>query len=127
VSEALVVHQLGKGEDADRQAFEAFVTEFAAAVPDLRFDVESTVAEGDEVVVHLTVSGTPQKPVGALRPTGESFTADAFHRYRIEDGRIAEAWLLPNGMGIVAQLGLLPDSPVKVVRLVVGRIVSRIR
>jgi hypothetical protein len=46
-----------------------------------------------------------------LAPTGKSFTITYAWFCRIADGRIAEVWSLPNGLGLLQQLDALPEPP----------------
>lgn len=122
----LAVHGLGAGVDRTRDEFAEFHRGLLEAVPDLEHVVEDIVAEGDTVVAYVTVRGTPERQYGALAPTGESFESVGFQKYRIEDGTIAEVWVLPNAMGMLRQLGIFPDSPGKVLRLVFGALKGRL-
>lgn len=122
----LVVHGLGAGVDRTRDEFAAFHGGLLDAVPDLEHVVEDVVAEEDQVVAYVTIRGTPERQYGALAPTGESFESVGFQKYRIEDGTIAEVWVLPNAMGMLRQLGIFPDSPGKVLRLMAGALKGRL-
>lgn len=121
-----VAHHLGASRDRDRDAFREFHGGLLAAVPDLTHAIEDVVADGDDLVLYLTVSGTPERQYGALAPTGESFEGPCFQKYRVEDGRVAELWALPNAMGMLRDLGIFPDSPGKMLRLMVGAIRGRL-
>lgn len=122
----LVVHGLGAGVDRTRSEFADFHGGLLDAVPDLNHDIEDIVAEGDRVVASVTIRGTPERQCGALAPTGKTFESVGFQQYRIEDGRIAEVWVLPNAMGMLRQLGIFPDSPGKVLRLMAGALKARL-
>lgn len=58
--------------------------------------------------------------------TGETFETASMHVFRVEDGRIHEQWQLADALGMLQQLDLLPDSPGKVARLVLGRVKGRL-
>lgn len=123
----LVVHQLAAETDlVGRDEFAAFERDFREAVPDMRQTITQSVAEGEYVAALLRVQGTPEKPFQALRPTGKSFDVPGFQLYRLEDGRVAEVWVLINAVGVMQQLDLLPDSPGKVLRLVLGQVKQRL-
>ena len=122
----LVVHGIGAGVDRTREEFLGFHAGLLDAVPDLEHVVEDVLVEGDRAVAYVTVRGTPERRYGALAPTGESFDSVAFQRYRIADGRIAEVWVLPNAMGMLRQLGIFPDSPGKLLRLLFGALKGRL-
>lgn len=57
-------------------------------VQDQRFQVHSTLADGDRVAVELTWSAELKVPLGKLTP-GERMTAHCGFFFRIENGRIA--------------------------------------
>lgn len=125
----VVVHALGAGVDRTREAFVSFHEGLLAAVPDLDHTVEDVLVDGDRAVARVTIRGTPERQYGALSPTGESFEAAGFQQYRIEDGQIAEVWVLPNAMGMLRQLGTFPDGPGDVLALLFraakGRVLGR--
>lgn len=82
---------------------------------DVVVHVEQSVRSGDRIAAQVTASG---RNVGPLRmgereiaPTGRTFTVPQFGIYRIEDGRVAEAWVLADALGIVEQLDTLPKGP----------------
>jgi predicted ester cyclase len=84
--------------------------------PDMRMSIEHMVAEGDKVVVHWTTSGThlgeftlPGMPVG-LPPSGNRVTFSEVGVYRVENGRIAEAWIQADVMSMLQQVGAIPPS-----------------
>lgn len=122
----LVVHALGAGIERTLEEFAEFHGGLLAAVPDLEHTVEEIVAEKEQVVAYVTIRGTPERQYGALAPTGESFHSVGFQKYRINNGRITEVVVLPNAMGMLRQLGIFPDSPGKVFRLMVGAMKARI-
>lgn len=122
----LVVHALGADVDRTREEFVEFHAGLLEAIPDLEHVVEDVVVEGDGAVAYVTIHGTPEKQYGALAPTGESFDSVGFQRYRIEDGRVAEVWVLPNAIGMLRQLGVFPDSPRKVLRLLFGALKGKL-
>lgn len=120
------LHQLVAGEDHDRASFGAFRAEMHDAMPDFSMTVEDLVVEGDDAVALLRMGGTPEKPLQAVKPTGESFTVHSFHKYRVEDGRIAEAWLMVDAIGTMRQLGLFPPGPRMIIRMMAGKLKRRL-
>lgn len=120
------LHQLVADEDHDRESFAGFREELHDAMPDFSMEIEDLVVEGDDAVALLRMGGTPVKPLQALQPTGESFSVHAFHKYRVEDGRIAEAWLMVDAIGTMSQLGLFPPGPRMVLRLLAGKLKGRL-
>lgn len=125
-TEDLVVHGLGADVDRSREEFVDFHGGLLDAVPDLTHTVTDLVVEDDTVVAYVEIRGTPERQYGALAATGETFDSVGFQKYRIEDGKIAEIWVLPNAMGMLKQLGIFPDSPGKMLRLVAGALKSKL-
>lgn len=82
---------------------------------DTSMTVERSVAVGDEIAAYVTASGCNVGPVRMedreIAPTGHTFSIPQFGHYRIEDGKVAEAWVLADALGIVEQLGNLPTGP----------------
>ena len=63
------------------------------AFPDLTTTIEDLIAEGDRVAVRAVDRGTFDGPFLGMEPTGRTFEITWIDFFRIEDGRLAEAWL----------------------------------
>jgi len=102
---------LGEGshQTRSREVFKAFYRTLRGAFPDIHVTIEDTIAEGDKVVVRLSVQGTHTG--NSLAPaTGRNVTFAAVVIARIADGRIAEAWNSIDQLGILKQVGALPSD-----------------
>ena len=84
------------------------VTLYREAFPDTQFTVHETIASGDRVVSRWTVQGTHTGPLYNLAPTGRRATVAGISVHRVESGKIAEAWVSWDGLGLMQQLGLVP-------------------
>src|SRR5262245_28210360 len=73
--------------------------------PDARENIEDLVAEGDRVAGRHRFRGTQQGPMGPYPPSGKVLTADYLAIYRLQDGRIAEAWAEWDNLSGLTQLG----------------------
>jgi steroid delta-isomerase-like uncharacterized protein len=71
----------------------AAITEQRTAFPDLETTIEDIVAEGDRVAVRAVDRGTFERPFMGMEPTGRRFAITWIDIFRIEDGKLAEAWL----------------------------------
>jgi len=80
-----------------------------ASFPDLHFTVEDMVAEGDKVVYRYTVRGTHQGDFMGIPPTGRQFAVTGIHIYRVGDGKFQEEWENWDMLGLMRQLGVLPQ------------------
>lgn len=102
--EGAVDHHLVFGE-ADDGAMALGWRVLAAA--DIAVNIETVVAADDAVAVRATVTGTHRESLMDLAPTGASFEIACAWFCRIDDERIAEIWSLPDGLGLLRQLGAL--------------------
>lgn len=79
------------------------------AFPDMSITEEDVLAEGDTVVVRQTGSGTHEGPFLEFEATGNSFEVKGVSTWRIEDDRIAESWINLDTLGLLQQLGAIPE------------------
>jgi steroid delta-isomerase-like uncharacterized protein len=77
------------------------------AFPDLKFTVDDTIAERNEVVVHWTAHGTHKGAFLGMPPTNRKVTIDGTSIYRLEGSKIAEAHANWNLATMMAQLGVI--------------------
>jgi steroid delta-isomerase-like uncharacterized protein len=99
----------GTGELRGIEAMKSFIAEYRRAFPDARSTVEDQVAEDDKVVTRWRARGTHQGPLGPLAATGRNFEMDGITVERIAGGKIAEVWVARDDLGVLDQLGLVPD------------------
>lgn len=94
--------EAGPGPEGQKQ----IAGSFRAAFPDLRFEVELVIAEGDYVAARWTASGTHAGPWGDVEPTGRSVAFSGVNIFRFEGGRVAEIWNHRDDLGLREQLGV---------------------
>jgi predicted ester cyclase len=80
------------------------------AFPDLKVNVDLIVAEKDLVAVRWTARGINSGSGNGLPATGKSVKVSGQATFRFVDGRIAEEWATGDTLGIMKQLGLLPQA-----------------
>jgi predicted ester cyclase len=91
-------------------AFRSDVERYFAAFADGRTTIDELVAEDDQVVVRWTTTGLHTGPYGKVPPTGREITMTGVDGYRLEGGRIVEAWSMWDALDTFQQLGLVaPD------------------
>jgi steroid delta-isomerase-like uncharacterized protein len=76
------------------------------AFPDLKFTIDDTIAERNEVVVHWRANGTQKGPFLGMPPTNCKVTVDGTSIYRLEGAQIAEAHANWNLASMMQQLGV---------------------
>jgi steroid delta-isomerase-like uncharacterized protein len=74
--------------------------------PDLKFSIDDTIAERNEVVHHWTARGTHKGQFLGMAPTDRTATISGTSIYRIEGGKIVEQWADWNVMTLMEQLGV---------------------
>jgi predicted ester cyclase len=74
---------------------------------DLRFVVQDEIAESDEVVQLVVMSGRHTGPLMGREPTGKEFAVRHIYIWRIAGDRIVDHWGTRDDLGLLAQLGLL--------------------
>ena len=84
-----------------------FVT-LLAAFPDLHDTLEDVIAEGDRVVVRLTMRATHQAPFWGIAPTGKKIKTTSISIYCIKGKKIVEGWSEGDVLSIFYQLGAKP-------------------
>jgi steroid delta-isomerase-like uncharacterized protein len=96
---------LAPGLDVVKQ----WLTMFAAAFPDGHQVIEDVVAEEDRVVARTTFNGTHQAEMQGIPATGNSVSIPSITIFRMENGKIAEGWLVNDNLGMMQQLGVVPS------------------
>lgn len=81
-----------------------------SAFPDASVSVEDLIAEADRVVARVTSSGTHGGEFMGSPATGKRISVQEVDIFRIENGKIAEAWAAVDFFGMLTQLGLLPSE-----------------
>jgi predicted ester cyclase len=108
LSPDLVEHQYGAaGSGAEAIANLGRAVQAAhRAVPDLTYTVEDHVEVGDRLWARLRAHGTNTGPYFG-DPSGRPVELTVIDVIRVEDGRIAEHWGVPDRFAMMAQTGVL--------------------
>jgi steroid delta-isomerase-like uncharacterized protein len=92
-----------------REGFKEFFTATRTGFPDSQWTVEDMVAEGDKVAAHWTFRGTHRGDYIGIAPTGKHVVVTVTTFYRIADGKIEEIWGDADALGLMQQLGGVPQ------------------
>lgn len=83
---------------------------FPAAFPDLHTALDDIFSAGyDKVAVRWTTRGTRRGDLRGIPPTGRPVAVGAIPILRLADGRVAEGWVNFDALGMLRQLGTIPD------------------
>jgi steroid delta-isomerase-like uncharacterized protein len=80
------------------------------AFPDMRIEIEDQIAEGDKVVTRWVATMTHEGRLGDAAPSGKRVTLTGTTIERFEDGKVVESWRSMDTLGLLRQIGALPDS-----------------
>ena len=87
-----------------------FVGMFRSAFPDIAHSIEDQIAEGDKVVTRLRARATHTGDLMGISPTGKGVTTiEGISIWRIADGKIGECWFNYDALGLMRQLGVIPE------------------
>jgi steroid delta-isomerase-like uncharacterized protein len=93
----------------DRDGVRQLVTMYRSAFPDLQFTVEDQIAEGDTVVTRYTGRGTHKGALPGIPATGKQATVSGIAISRIVGGKDSEEWVNYDALGLMQQLGAIPQ------------------
>src|SRR4051794_368427 len=112
-SPQLVTQVPGSEPMSGIEPFIAYGQGFLRAFPDGHIHRDRTLESGDRVVVEGRFTGTNtgplQTPAGELPATGRPMVLPFADVFRIVDGKIAEHRVYYDTVGMLAQLGLMPE------------------
>lgn len=80
-----------------------------AAFPDLQVTIEDVISEGDKVAVRGAIHGTHRGELMGIPPTGKRVTISLIDINLIENGKIVERWSQADMLGMMQQLGVVPQ------------------
>ncbi len=103
-------HNPMPGGTPDRDGFKQAFRSLHEAFSDLRAINSDLVAEGDRVVALRGFEGTHDGPFMGVAATGKHITLDGIAVFRVVDGRVSERWAVLDVMGLMTQLGLIPEK-----------------
>jgi steroid delta-isomerase-like uncharacterized protein len=63
-----------------------------AGVSDARFEIHDVIAEKDRVAVRLTTHARHTGTFMGVEPSGNDYSIDEIHIFRVEDGKVLEHW-----------------------------------
>lgn len=88
-------------------AAKRWIAPFLASFTDVEMEIKDLIAEGDQVVGRFVCSGTHVGEWRGHPATGRRFRRiDEVYIFRIEDGRIVQAWGIEDTLRRLEQLGL---------------------
>jgi steroid delta-isomerase-like uncharacterized protein len=101
-------HEAGPEMATSREGLKQFVAMYLAAFPDLTFTIDDLVAEGDKVTWRFVATGTNKGSLMGAPASGKVASVAGIIIFRLENSRMAEAWLSLDTLGLLQQVGIIP-------------------
>jgi steroid delta-isomerase-like uncharacterized protein len=92
-------------------ATKQFLTELWSAFPDLSHKIEDILADGDRVAVRVINTGIHKGEFLGVPPTAKKVSFVGVGFLTIRDGKIVEQWSINDTIGLMQQIGAIPDPP----------------
>ncbi len=86
--------------------FAANIAGLRKAFPDVCFVIEDIFGNADRVAVRWSFSATHRGPFAGFSATGKPVTQQGNVIYRLSNGKIAQAWIQIDRLGLIQQLEL---------------------
>jgi steroid delta-isomerase-like uncharacterized protein len=111
VSQDIVFHDPGAPPNMapGREGLKQMVLGYRIAYPDIKVTIEDEIVEGDKVVTRWSARGTNEGEMMGMPPTGKETQVTGITIDRIEGDQIVESWTNWDTLGLLQQLGVVPE------------------
>jgi steroid delta-isomerase-like uncharacterized protein len=99
----------GRGPESEKKR----ATLYRTAFPDIRLTIEDMIAEGETVMTRWSCRGTHKGDLSGIAPTGKQITISGVTVARLANGKMAEGWVNWDALGLMQQLGVVPELAAK--------------
>jgi steroid delta-isomerase-like uncharacterized protein len=105
----LVDHNPAPDQEPTLAGFKQKVTSYKAIFPDLEEDLQDIIVSGDTVATRWAVAGSQRQAFMGIPAAGQKIRVEGMNFYRLKDGRVTDIWTQFDGVGMMQQLGAIPD------------------
>ncbi len=109
ITDDIVTHTPVPDITPDREGFLQFLGVFLTAFPTQHTEMHDVIAEGDRVAVRHTHHVTQGGEFMGMPPSGREARVEGIEIFRVSEGRIAEMWHQDDLLGLMQQLGAIPE------------------
>jgi len=100
-----------KPELVGTEALKQYVNFLRTAYPDMKYEPNQAIIDGDKVITLMNFTGTNTGPRGDIPPTGRKVEVSLIRISRVDGGKIAEEWVYMNMASVFRQLGFTITPP----------------
>lgn len=109
LAEDYVHHTPPPGMEPTRAGFKGFVASAHAGLDNLTLTTDDFLAQGDKVVQRWTNTGVHSGEFMGVPGTGKRVEFSGISIYTVRDGQIVEDWTLFDTVGLMQQIGAIPE------------------
>ena len=91
------------------EGYLAIIAMMRGGVPDIQWTLEEMVVEPTKVAARFTMRGLHQGAFMGVPPTGRTIAVQALNIYHLSNGQIVREYGQPDMMGVMQQIGALPQ------------------
>ena len=95
-----------------RSTIEANVQQYRRAFPDLTMQVIDQMSSGDKGMIRWRATGTHRGELLGTKPTNNKVMIEGISEVRCVNGKIAEDWVQWDALGLMRQIGAVPEMAV---------------
>jgi steroid delta-isomerase-like uncharacterized protein len=104
-----VHHDEARGDVRTLDDYKQWARDLLAGLSDFHVSTDDLIAEQNKAIKRWTVTGVHSGPLAGAAATGRRIRLSGVSVYRVENGRIAEAWYAYDAFGLLQQLGVIPQ------------------
>jgi len=108
-SAEVVDHSNLPGFSPGREGIKQMIAMYRGVFDNAKVNVESMIAEGDEVISRCTISGTHAGNYLGIAPTGKHITITVLGVDRVVDGKVVEHWEHFDPLVLMQLIGFMPS------------------
>src|SRR6202041_4092205 len=97
------------GQQQGREGLKQVIGAFRTAFPDIHWEIEELIGEGEKVFSRFTWHGTHRGEFFGVPATGKQIKVKGMVVDRVVAGRMAESRILMDGLSMMRQLGVIPE------------------
>lgn len=103
------LHFPGKTNSLTKEESKLLMKEYNTSFPDLKVSIEDQIAEGNLVVTRTNFGGTHKGDFQGFAASNKRIIVTGVSILRIVDGKIAEEWSEFDALGMMKQIGAIPE------------------
>ncbi len=106
LTDDFVEHIPAPGQRTDREGAKTFIAHMLQAFPDLDFEIENEIAEGDTIAVVGRMMGTHSGEFLGVPASGRRVNVTVMDTSRVRDGKFSDHWGLVDVPTLMEQVGM---------------------